>query len=190
VIHYPRRRGYRQTLYDAWGVARGTYIVALDIAGPAAAADIARLLPAAPEHVAVFGYRVPAPRHPFEALFAAAAGARVAPGLHDPALGLGLFRADLRDLLSPAGPDRLAHADIYAAARLHNLSIAQVAVPGKTARTAPPSLGDTIAALAPRGAEAAPPHPAARSRQGAAVGAGMLIAAGGLWLLRRRRRNP
>ncbi|NTU83611.1 MAG: glycosyltransferase family 2 protein [Chloroflexales bacterium] len=189
VIHYPRRRGYRMALYDAWGAARGTYVAALDLAGPAAAADLARLLPIRLGHAAIFGYRVPPPRRPAEALFATAVAARVAPGLRDPALSLGLFRADLRAMLAPEGPDALTHADLFVAARRQGLSIAQVAVQGKAARTAAPSLADTLAALSQRGTEPAAASPAGRSRQGAAVGAGMLVAAGGLWLLRRWRRH-
>jgi hypothetical protein len=187
VIHYPRRRGYRQVLYDTWGAARGTYVVALALAGPAAATDIARLLPAAPEHAAIFGYRVPPPRHPAELLFTTAVSARVAPGMCDPALGLGLFRADMRDLLTPSGPDALTHADLYAAARRHGLSLTQIAVPGKAARTAPPALRDTLAALADRGAATSP---TTRAQQGVTAGAGVLIAAVGIWLLRRLRRHP
>lgn len=186
VIHYPRRRGYRQTLRDAWGVARGQYIAALDIAGPAAPSDIARLLPAAPGHAAVLGYRVPPPRRPAEVAFAAAVHARLAPDIRDPALGLGLFRADLRDLLSPDGPDALAHAELYAAARGRGLPIAQVAVGGRgrSSRAGAPSLADIGSALRP-GHAAGPPR---RARQGAAAGAGVLLAACGLWLVRRLRR--
>lgn len=190
VIHYPRRRGYRQTLRDAWGVARGSYIAALDLAGPASAADIARLLPAAPQHAAILGYRVPTPRRPTELAFAAAVSARIAPGLRDPALGLGLFRADLRDLLLPVGPDALAHAELYAAAGRRGLATAQIAVAGKTTRTTPPSLAEIAAALA--GGEARPdanaPDPSRPARQRTAVGASLLLAVGSLWALRRRRR--
>lgn len=183
VMHYSRRRGYRRALHDAWGAARGTHIIALDLGGPATAADIARLLPTIADHAAIFGYRVPPSRWPGEAFFAAAVRMHKAPGLRDPSLGLGLFRADLRDLLPPDGPDTLTHADIYTAARQRGLSIAQVAVSGKARRHASPSARDSIAALT---GSAAPDE---RSRQGAVVGAGMLIAAGGLWLLRRWRRT-
>ena len=181
VLRYARRRGYRQGLYDAWGVARGAYVAALDLAGPAAAAGLARLLATAPEHAAIFGYREPAPRHPAARLFAAAVGARVAPGLRDPALGLALFRADLRDLLAPEGPDAMAHAEIFAAARRRGLAVAQGAVPGKAGRAAP-SLAAIGAALSHGGADEG------QARRGATVGAGMLIAACGVWLLRRWRR--
>lgn len=190
VIHYPRRRGYRQALFDAWGAARGTHVVALALAGPAAAADIDRLLNAPRDHAAIFGYRVPPPHHPAEALFAMTVGARLAPGMRDPALGLALFRSDLRDLLTPEGRDALTHAGIYAEAQRRGLSIAQIAVPGKTARPAPPSLADSAAALSDQGAGTAAAGTPSSSRQGAAVGAGVILAAGGIWLLRRRRRNP
>lgn len=181
VIHYPRRRGYRRTLLDAWGVARGQYLVALDVAGPAAPGDIARLLAAAPGHAAVFGYRVRRPRRPSEVAFAAAVGALVAPALRDPALGLALFRADLRDLLAPEGPDALAHAELYAAARRRGLPIAQVAVGTRRERAPAPSLADIGAALR----AGAPPGPRGRPRNAAA---GLLLAACGLWLIRRLRR--
>ena len=174
VIHYPHRRGYRQALYDAWGVARGTYVVALALAGPATVADIARLLPAAPDHAAIFGYRVPSPRHPAERLFAALAKLRVAPGMHDPLLGLGLFRNDLRDLLPPNGPDALTHAELYAAVRQQHHKIAQIAVPSHAETAARGTFGATGAALGQRGS---------------VVGAGVLIAAGSLWLRYRWRRH-
>lgn len=190
VIHYPRRRGYRQVIFDAWGAARGTYVVALAVEGPATAADIDRLLTAIADHAAIFGYRVPPPRRPAESLFALAVGARLAPGMRDPALGLALFRSDLRDLLTPDGRDALAHASIYAEARRRNLSVAQIAVAGKTARPTPPSLADSAAALFYQGDSAASAPTASTTRQSAAVGAGVLLAAGGLWLLRRRRRHP
>ena len=186
VIHYPRRRGYRQVLYDTWGVARGTYVVALALAGPAAATDISRLLPSAPAHAAIFGYRVSPPRHPAERLFITAVSAR-APGMCDPAMGLGLFRADMRDLLTPNGPDALTHADLYAAARRHDLSRTQIAVPGKATRTAPPSLRDILAAMAERNAATSP---LTRAQQNVTRGAGILIAAAGIWLLRRLGRHP
>lgn len=191
VMHYPRRRGYRQTLHDAWGAARGDYIVALDIAGPAAAADISRLLPAIPAHSAVFGYRMPPPRRPAEILFAAAIGARVAPDLRDPSLGLGLFRADLRDLLTSPGVSALTHAEIYAAAQHHGLPIAQVAVNGKASRASAPSLSDLAAAIMYKDVTArAATDPERRTRQGAALGTGAFLAACGIWLLRRRYRRP
>lgn len=189
VIHYPRRRGYRQALYDAWGVARGTHVIALAVAGPAAVADIDRLLPARLDHAAIFGYRVPAPRHPAESLFALTVGTRIAPGMHDPALGLALFHSDLRDLLTPEGPDALTHAHLYAEAQRRGISIAQIAVPGKAARPAPPSLADTAAAIAYRGTGVPSADAAGSSRQGAALGAGVLLAAGSVWLLRRWRRH-
>lgn len=191
VIHHSRRRSYRHALRDAWAVARGEYIAALNLAGPAPAAAIARLLPAAPAHAVILGYRVPPPRRPAEALFAAAVRARVAQDLRDPALGLGLFRADMRDLLQPDGPDALAHAEIYAGARRRGLPIAQVAVAARPAGAAAPSLADLAAAVAYRGAT--PPaatDPEQRTRRGAGVGAGVILAAWGVWLLRRWRRHP
>jgi hypothetical protein len=184
VIHYPRRRGYRQTLWDAWGAARGRYVAALDSAGPAAAADLARLLPAAELHAAVLGYRVPPPRHLNELAFAAAVRARLTGDMRDPALGLGLFRADLRELLSPSGPDALAHAELYAAALGRGLPVTQVAVGRRAGRTGVPSLTTLGAALAAEPAVG----DQGRGKQGVAAAAGMILAACGLWLLRRRRR--
>jgi glycosyltransferase involved in cell wall biosynthesis len=166
VMRFTRRVGYRRALYDAWGAASGQYLVALDLDGPASASDIPRLLAAAPGHVAVLGYREPPPRRIRERLFAATAR-RIAPELRDPRLGLALFHADQRALLDPSGPAGLAHAAVYAAARRRGLSVAQVAVsPG--VGTPPPELA----------------HPSG------ALGLGLLIAAGSLWLLRRLRRHP
>lgn len=184
VIRYPQRMGYRQILYDAWGVARGAYVAALHLGGPATAADMARLLPALAGRAAVLGYREPPARRPAEAIFSALIRARLAHGLRDPALGLGIFRADLRDLLPPEGPDRLAHAALYGAARARGHTIAQVAVSGRPDYPRV-SLADLSAALSHPGA----PGPGGAPR-GATLGAGVVLAAGGLWLLRRRRRLP
>lgn len=186
VIHYPRRRGYRRTLLDAWGAARGQYIAALDLSSPARAADLARLLAPAPAYAAVLGYREPPPLGLAERSFAAAVGLRVGPGLRDPGLGLGLFRADLRELIAPEGPDALVHAELFIAAQRRGLAVTQVAVPGNVVRAPAPSFSDLAATLAHSASDAPPPE--GRSRRGAAVGAGMLLAAWGVWLLRRWRR--
>lgn len=185
VIHYPQRRSYRQTLRDTWGVARGAYILALSPDCQPTAADLARLLVAAPGHDAVLGYRVPPPRTLSEQLLTTVVGARIA-DVRDPALGLGLYRAGLRDLLSPEGPDALVHAELFAAAGARGLKTAQVAVAGRAGRRAAPTIADLVAALTHTPAEAV--APVRRGRQGALVGTGMLLAACGLWLLRRWRR--
>lgn len=182
VIRYPQPLGYRQILHDAWGVARGTYVAALAVGGPATPADMARLLPALADHAAVIGYREPPVRRAAEAIFNAIVRARLAPGLRDPALALGIYRADLRDLLSPNGPDSLAHAAIYAAARARGLAVAQVAVAGRHSypRTSLADLGKALtSAEAPREGGV---------QRGALMGAGVILAACGLWLLRRLRR--
>lgn len=186
VIHYPQRRSYRQTLRDTWGVARGAYILALSPDSQPTAADLARLLAAAPGHDAVLGYRVPPPRRLGELLFTTVVGARIAPDLRDPALGVGLYRTGLRDLLASDGPDALVHAELFAAAGARGLKTAQVAVAGRAGRRAAPTPADLVAALTHTPDEAV--VPVRRGRQGALVGAGMLLAACGLWLLRRWRR--
>jgi hypothetical protein len=182
VIRYPQRMGYRQILHDAWGVARGAYVAALYLGGPGTPSDIGRLLPALPGHAAVFGYREPPARRPAEAVFSALIRARLAPGLRDPALGLGIFRADLRDLLSPAGPDSLTHAALYAAARRRGFTVAQVAVAGKPSYNRI-SLADLSAAITNGDAPATTVAP-----RGTVVGIGVIFAACGLWILRRLRR--
>jgi glycosyltransferase involved in cell wall biosynthesis len=164
VLRFRRRVGYRRALHDAWGAASGQYLIAFDPGGPARASDIPRLLAAAPGHVAVLGYREPPPRGLREYAFATTAR-RMAPDLRDPGLGLALFRADQRDLLDPSGPDSLTHAAAYAKARRHGLSVTQVSV--------------SSGAGAP-----VPAHPSG------ALGLGLLVAAGSLWLLRRLRRDP
>lgn len=168
VIHYPRRLGYRQVLYDAWGVARGAYIAALDLSTPAAIGAVGRLLAAGDTHAVVLGYRVPPSRRPRDLATVAVARARLDRELRDPALGVGLFRAELRELLAPAGAGVFAHAELYAAARRRGLPVTQIAVPARE--------------LAPVADE--------RAQGGAALGAGVLLAACGLWLLRRWRRQP
>lgn len=158
ALHYPRRRGYRFVLYEGWSVARGDYILTLEGSNLASGAEISRLLALMPSYAAVFGYRErPAP-DPIERLVATAIRARSAPAMRDPTLHLALLRADLRDLLSPAGPDALVVAELYAAAQQRALAVAEVAVAG---------------------APAAPGHSTLRA-------GAVLLLAGGLWLLRRR----
>jgi glycosyltransferase involved in cell wall biosynthesis len=159
VLRFNRRTGYRQALHEAWGAASGQSIAVLDLNGPASAVSIPRLLSAAPGHAAVLAYREPPSRSLRERTFAVMAR-RIAPDLRDPTLGLALFRADMRDLLDASVPDSLTHSAAYATARQRGLSVAQVAVPAH-------SEADSS------------------SRPSNALGIGMLIAAGSLWLLRR-----
>lgn len=165
LIRHQRRRGYRRSLYDAWSVAQGQIIVARDLDGAAGAGGIARLLDLAPTHAVVLGYREPGVAWPAawgQRLVARVSGA---PDLRDPLLGLACFRTELRDLLSPDGPDAMAHATIYAGARQRGLAVSQIAVPPRsdqadlTSQTQRAALAGSVAALL-----------------------------GGLWLLRRRRR--
>jgi hypothetical protein len=159
VLRFNRRTGYRQALHEAWGAASGHYIAALDLNGPVGAAAIPRLLSAAPGQAVVLAYREP-PTHSLRERTLAAIARRSAPDLRDPTLGLALFRADLRDLLDPSLPDSLTHAAAYAAARQRGLSVTQVAVNAYSAADTP-------------------------NRPSNALGIGMVIAAGSLWLLRR-----
>src|SRR5690606_19057961 len=91
--------------------------------------------------------------------------------LHDPAMRLGLFRADLVELIPERADDMLVHAQIYAAAVRRGLSIAQVAVPARRDNAGELELG----ALTRLIGQSPPPRP------GVAVGAAFLAAAG-LWL--------
>ena len=163
VIHFRRRMGYRYALNHAWSVAGGHYLLALNLGGPASARDIPRLLAAAEGHAVILGYREPAQRG-IGALIAALIAWRRAPDLRDPGLGLALFRADQRHLLTRHGADQRTHADIYAAAQLRGERVAQVAVRSQSRRRSTDAR-DGIISL------------------------GLLIAAGGLWLLRRLRRT-
>lgn len=158
ALHYPRRRGYRFVLSEGWSVARGDYILTLESSNLASGAEITRLLALMPSHAAIFGYRERPALDPIERLVATAIRARVAPAMRDPTLHLALLRADLRDLLSPVGPDGAAVAELYAAARQRALAVAEVAVAGA---------------------------PGAAGRSALRAGA-LLLLAGGLWLLRRR----
>lgn len=182
VLHHPRQRGYRAALLSAWSVARGDLVLAMDLAGPVSIGELPRLVPAMADHAAAFAYRVPAPRAPRAAAFAAALALRGVPAPRDPALRYTLARANLRDLLPPGGPDALAHADLFAAAASRGIPVAQVAVTARPGPAPAPSMADILAALN----SGPPPGPAAR--RGAALGAGALVAAWSLWLLRRWRR--
>jgi len=162
VIHFRRHMGYRYALNHAWSVASGHYLLALNLIGPGSARDIPRLLAAADGHAVVMGYREPMQRGLRE-LIAALITWRRAPDLRDPGLGFALFRADQRNLLARDGSDQCTHADIYAAAQLRGERVAQVAVRSQSRRRSP------------------------RARDGV-IGLGLLVAAGGLWLLRRLRR--
>ncbi|MFV9505655.1 MAG: glycosyltransferase [Oscillochloridaceae bacterium umkhey_bin13] len=165
LIRHQRPRGYRRSLYDAWGLARGTLIVARDLAGPSGAGSLTRLLEAAPGYAVVLGYREPRPsgvERWLQFLLARLAGT---PDLRDPALGLACFRADLREHFHPDGPDGITHATIYAAARRQGLAVTQVAVvPG-------------LASTDPR-----------HQTQRAVLAGGLAALVGGLWLVRKRRR--
>ena len=163
VIHFRRRMGYRYALNHAWSVAGGHYLLALNLSGPASASDIPRLLGAADGHAVILGYRTPRQRGLRE-LISALTVWRKAPDLRDPSLGLALFRADQRHLLTLHGMEQCTHADIYAAAHLRGERVAQVAVRSQSQRRST-TASDGI------------------------VGLGLLIAAGGLWILRRLRRS-
>jgi hypothetical protein len=161
ALQHRSQQGLRHSLREAWAVASGGYILALD-PERAAVDDLPRLLALADGYAAVFGARTPPPRGPLAALGALVARQATGSRLRDPALPLALARADLGDLIAPHGPDALVMAELEAGARRRGLAVAEVAV-------------------APR------PRPLAAGRQRAA-GLGLLIVAGCLWLLRRLRR--
>lgn len=184
VLHYPRQRGYRFALRDAWSVARGDYLLTLD--GSASPADLSRLLPATPENAVIVGYRARPPLWPITQLFGLAVRWRIASGLRDPALRFALLRADLRDALPAEGSDLLVHAQLYAEARRRGLSVIQIAVAGRRGPVGSLPLGavlDALRAPAPLGGLTLAPNN--RARQSATLGGAMLLVAGGLWLLRR-----
>lgn len=164
LLRFTRRRGYRRALHDAWGAASGQYIAALDLSGPAGLSELPRLLTAAPGHSVVLAYRDSTTYSLHELIFNTTAR-RIAPEVRDPALGLALFRADQRDLIAAAGPDRLTHAAAYAAAQQRGLAVTQVSVKAQA-------------------------HLAHHRSPSSALGLGMLVAAGSLWLLRRIMRHP
>jgi len=178
VLHQPQPQGYAAALRMAWQVARGSYILAASIAGPASIAELSRLLAARGESAVVVGYRVPAPRSPLAAAYAAAVRAALGSDMRDPALRFALFRSDLASLLPDRVPDGLAHPEIYARASRAGLPVAQVAVAGRRGRDSRTSAAMIdLVGYSP---------PSARSRQGALMGVLTLTVAGGLWLLRRR----
>jgi hypothetical protein len=158
LLRSPRRRGFRATLQSAWAVARGDTLLALDHQ-QVAVAQAARLLATPDDHAVVLGYRTPAPTDPRPSLAALVDPGRAGREPRDPALRLALVRAELRQLLDPQGPDQQVARELFDGARRQGLPLAQVAVAGK----------------APDGAV----------RRGGAVGLGMLIVAGALWMLRR-----
>ncbi|WP_165774659.1 glycosyltransferase [Candidatus Viridilinea mediisalina] len=164
LLRFTRRLGYRRALHDAWGAASGQYIAALDLSGPASLRELPQLCAAAPGHAVVLGYRE-RPTHSLRELIFNTTARRIAPEVRDPALGLALFHADQRDLIATAGPDRLTHIAAYAAAQQRGLPVTQVSIKAQTP-------------LAPS------------SSPSSALGVGMLVAAGSLWLLRRIMRHP
>ncbi len=178
VLHLPEPRGYAACLRAAWQVARGDFLLAASLGGPAGIAELPRLLAAQGEHAVVVAYRTRAPHSPLARLYAAAVRAILATDLRDPALQFALLRADLAGLLPDDAPDSLAHAEIYARARRAGLPVAQVAIAGRRGRAA--GAGALI--------ELASYRPPRGGHQGALMGALALVLAGGIWLLRRRRR--
>jgi MYXO-CTERM domain-containing protein len=179
VLHQPHPRGYAAALRMAWQVARGDYLFAASLAGPASLAELPRLMAALADQAVVTGYRLGPPQAPLAHLYAAAVRAALGTDLRDPALRFALFRADVADLLPADVPDSLAHAEIYARAVRTGLPVAQVGVAGRRGRDS----ANTAALI--ELASYRPPQP---GRQSAILGALALVVAGGLWRLRRRRR--
>ncbi|NNJ12277.1 glycosyltransferase [Chloroflexales bacterium ZM16-3] len=177
VIHQPEPRGYAAALRTAWQVARGDYIFAASISGPAGIADLPRLLAALGDNAVVVGYRARPPRTPLALIYAAAVRTILSTDLRDPAIRFSLFRSDLAELLTDDVPDGLAHAEIYARAKQAGMPVAQVAISGRRGRVA--TAGAAMIELASY-------RPPSGGRQGALMGATALLVAGGLWLMRRR----
>lgn len=179
VLHQPQPRGYAAALRSAWTVARGDYLFATTISGPAGVAELPRLLTVLDNHAVVVGYRAGLRRTPLAQIYATAVSAFFGTDLRDPSLQFALFRSDVADLLPETTPDGLAHAEIYTRARRMGLSVAQVAISGRRGREAASS-----AALI----ELARYSPPSNRRQGAFMGSCAMVVAGGIWLLRRRRK--
>jgi hypothetical protein len=158
LIRSSRRGGFRAALLGAWAVARGDTLLVLDHQ-QVAVGQAAKLLAAPVDHAVVLGYRTSADPRP--GLAAMIDPGRAGREPRDSALRLALVRAELRHLLDPQGPEQLLSRELFSGARRHGLTLAQVAVAGK----------------APAGAGA--------GQRGAAVGLGMLVVAGALWMLRR-----
>jgi hypothetical protein len=154
--------------------------LAASLVGPASIAELPRLLAARGDCAVVVGYRVPPPRSPLAAAYAAAVRATLGSDMRDPALRLALFRSDLATFLPDNVPDGLVHPEIYARARHAGLPVAQVAVSGRRGRDSltGAALIDLVSYSPPR----------VGSRQGALMGALTIAVAGGVWLLRRRRK--
>jgi len=180
VLHQPEPRGYAAALRAAWQAARGDYLLAASLSGPAGIADLPRLLAALGDHAVVVGYRPHLPHTLLAPIYAAAVRTIFGTDLRDPALRFGLFRADLAELLPDDAPDGLAHAEIYARAKHAGLPVAQVAISGRRGR----EIATTGVALI----ELAGYRQLGGRRQGAVMGTLAILVAGGLWLLRRRRR--
>jgi MYXO-CTERM domain-containing protein len=178
VIHHAQQRGYGFALRDGWSVARGTSIAAIDLAGGADPADLARLLPYRHEAAAVLAYRTDGPGGPLAQLDAALVRRMLGVELHDPGLRLAIFHTDLRDALSSAPNDALAHAAVAAAAVRRGLPLTQVGVTTEGRRS---ELGGLSHALTFGVGAPQPP------RRNAVIGAMTVAVAGGLWLMRRRR---
>jgi MYXO-CTERM domain-containing protein len=178
VIHHAQRRGYTFALRDGWSVARGTAIAAIDLAGGADPADLARLLPYRHEAAAVLAYRTAGPGGPLAQIDAAVVRRMLSVDLHDPGLRLALFDADLYDALGSTPNDTLTHAALAAAAVRRGLPIAQVGVASRGRRS---ELGGLSHALTLGVGAPQPPQ------RNAVIGAMTVAVAGGLWLLRRRR---
>lgn len=184
VLHQPRPRGYGYALRTAWGVARGSYIIVVDSGDSSGIADLPRLLPQLDSHAAVVGYRLKPSRRPEVMLYSAIARALLATDLHDPLLRFGIFRSDLHDYFIDDVPDQLTLAALYGQLQHENLPVAQVGVPGPRGRNrqvTPRALAELLS-YKPSGRS-----PRLDRRKGAALGAGALVVAGGLWLLKRRR---
>gem|GEM_PF-827613 len=130
VVHHRRPRGYAFALRDGWSVARGSLILALD-GGQLGAAALPRLLPYLADHAGAVAYRVPGPRRPRASLYNAVANRTIGARLNDPGLRLGLFKAELGDLLPDDADNTLVHGQIFAAAARRGLPMAEVAIPAR-----------------------------------------------------------
>jgi glycosyltransferase involved in cell wall biosynthesis len=184
VLHYRHTRGFAFALRDAWRSARGDYLLAIDPSGAPLPSDLERLAPYVEHHAVVLAARTNRPAQPLARMFAATVRRQIDATLRDPAYRLVLFRQEVRTLLEAVRRDDLIHAEIYAAARSAGMPVVQVDLPGRR----PAGVRSRLHSLRENQIPALVDETGGRmAPSGVTLGVGALLAAGGVWLLRRLR---
>lgn len=199
VIHHAHPLGYGRALVTGLSVARGDYLLCLDVTNPAHLPDLAPLLACVDQYDVIVGHCVPEAaqvgreQRPFLRLV----NWLFALDLQDIGCRLMLFRAGLFQPAELVSPSPLVHVEMYARATHQGAARVQVGVPlaveAATTRremVAPGvwSLWEMLQLRLHLGQSA--PAPTARPpfwRQKTALGAGAVAVAGGIWFLLRRR---